>query len=228
MRNKENTILIVNSRKNTFAYGIGFYKLFWIFMIGCFLGVVLETITHFVFTRSYECRWGLIYGPFNPVYGIGAVIMTVCLNKLSNLRDLWIFLICMVIGSVVEFLCSYFQEMIFHTVSWDYSADRINFGGRTSMLFGFFWGILGLIWIKDLYPVFSRLIEKIPKKVGVISTWIVCIYMIFNITISAAAVYRQTQRSEGIEARNSIEVFLDKTYPDDFLKTMYPNMSKVK
>lgn len=197
-------------------------------MIGCFLGVIVETINHFVFTASYECKWGLIYGPFNPVYGIGAVVMTVCLNKLSNLRDLWIFLICMVIGSVVEYLCSYFQEMIFHTVSWDYSADRINFGGRTSLLFGFFWGILGLVWIKDLYPLLSRWIEKIPKKLGIPITWVVFVYMVLNIAISASAVYRQTLRSDGVEARNSIEVFLDKHYPDEFLRKMYPNMSKVK
>lgn len=228
MKNKKFTMSISNSRKNIFAYGMGFYKLFWIFMLGCFFGVVVETINHFVFTHSYECRWGLIYGPFNPVYGIGAVVMTVCLNKLSSLRDLWIFLICMVIGSVIEYLCSYFQEIIFHTASWNYNADRINFGGRTSLLFGFFWGILGLVWIKDLYPVLSRLIEKIPKKVGVPLTWILCVYMIFNMSISAAAVYRQTQRSDGIEATNAIESFLDETYPDEFLKEMYPNMSKVE
>ena len=65
-----------------FAQGMTFYKLFWVFFIGCFAGVVLETIYCLIQRGHYESRVGLIYGPFNLVYGIGAL----CLAALSSAR----------------------------------------------------------------------------------------------------------------------------------------------
>ena len=103
-----------------------------------------------------------------------------------------------------------------------------NFSGRTSILFAFFWGILGLIWLKDTYPRISRIIEKIPSKVGIILTWVLFIYMAINMTLSALAVWRQAQRADGIESNSAITTFLDKNYTDDFLKVMYPNMVVIK
>lgn len=229
MREKREKVLnSASCKENVFAYGLNFYKLFWIFLIGSFFGVVVETLWCTLVQHKFEIRWGLIYGPFNPIYGFGAVIMTVCLNKLSFLRDLWIFLICMFIGASFEYICSLFQEIAFNTVSWDYSVIDSNFSGRTSILFAFFWGVLGLVWVKDTYPRLSRLIEKIPKKIGTILTWILFVYMIFNMGISALAVWRQAQRADGIESDSAITTFLDQNYTDDFLKVMYPNMVVVK
>lgn len=228
MIKKRDKILNANSRRYSFASGLNFYKLFWFFLIGSFFGVVAETLWCLVVQHKFEIRWGLIYGPFNPVYGFGAVIMTVCLNKLSFLKDRWIFLICMVIGASFEYLCSLFQEIAFHTISWDYSEVDSNFSGRTSILFAFFWGVLGLIWLKDTYPRISRIIEKIPAKIGIILTWLLFIYMAINMTISALAVWRQTQRACGIESNSVITAFLDENYTDDFLKVMYPNMVVIK
>ena len=48
--------------------------------------------------------------------------------------------------------------------------------------------------------------------------------MIFNMAISALAVQRWDQRDHGVKADNSFEEFLDKTYPDDFMRKIYPNM----
>ena len=56
-----------------FARGMNFYKLFWVFFIGCFLGVVVETLWCLATRFHYESRVGLVYGPFNLVYGFGAL-----------------------------------------------------------------------------------------------------------------------------------------------------------
>ena len=61
--------------QRSFAQGLNFYKLFWVFFIGCFIGVILEVLTCMVTLHKIESRNGLIYGPFNPVYGFGAVVM---------------------------------------------------------------------------------------------------------------------------------------------------------
>lgn len=61
-----------------------FYKLFWVFFIGCFAGVVLETIYCLIQRGHYESRVGLIYGPFNLVYGIGALCLSGALYQFRN------------------------------------------------------------------------------------------------------------------------------------------------
>lgn len=60
------------------------YELFWIFFIGCFLGVVIESIWCLVTRGYYESRSGLIYGPFNLVYGFGVLLMTIGIVQLNT------------------------------------------------------------------------------------------------------------------------------------------------
>ncbi len=207
-----------------FAEGLGGYKLFWVFFIGCIVGTVVETIWCVLTTGEFQNRAGVIYGPFNPVYGGGAVLMTVCLRKLAVKRDLWIFLGSMFIGGVFEYLCSLGQELIFGTVSWEYSGTQLNLDGRTNIMFAFCWGILGLLWVKDLYPYMSQLIERIPPKIGKPLTWFLVAFMVLNMGISALAVGRQTERREGVPADNAVRRFLDDHYTDEFLGVIYPNM----
>ena len=210
--------------QKAFASGLNFYKLFWIFFIGCFLGVVVETIFGLITTQKLESRAGLVYGPFNPVYGFGAVLMTVCLYKLREKRDLWIFLSCMVIGAAFEYLCSYLQELVLGTVCWKYDDQMFSIQGRTSLLYAFFWGVLGVFWIKMLFPLLSRWIEKIPVKVGVPLTWILVVFMVFNMAVSLMALERQNQRREQIPANNAVARLLDERLPDSRLERIYRHM----
>lgn len=209
----------------SFALGMNFYKLFWIFFIGCFLGVVLETLWCLVRNRRLESRTGLIYGPFNLVYGIGALLVTLLLSGLSDKRDLWIILSGMALGGAYEYLCSVLQEKLFGTVSWDYRKFPLNFHGRINLLYCFFWGLLALLWVKDACPRLSRLIERIPKAVGVPFTWALLGFMVFNTVMSALVVYRRSQRERGEAAHSVLDRYLDRHYPDERVKKIYPNMA---
>lgn len=212
------------SRKPTSQIKLTYYTLFWVFFIGCIMGVLLETVWCLLTSHRLENRVGLVYGPFNPVYGFGAVLMTVALKWLSEKRDLWIFLGSMVIGGGFEYLCSLVMELSFGTVSWEYSGTPLNLDGRTNIMYSFYWGLLGLIWVKELFPRLNALIEKIPKKLGVILTVVLTAFMVFDMLISAMALERQSQRRAGIPASNAVSQFLDENYPDEFLKKIYPNM----
>ena len=207
-----------------FACGICFTKLFWVFTIGCVVGVIIETIYVLAVTKHLEMRVGLVLGPFNPVYGFGAVIITLCLYKFYKTRDIWIFVASMILGGAFEYTCSLFQELAFGTVSWEYSQTPLNIGGRTNLLYSFFWGILGLVWIKEIYPRLSRLIEKIRPKPGKIITVVLCIFLSLDMLLSVAAVYRRTERNKGIPARGAAEAFLDHYFNDEVLEFIYPSM----
>lgn len=216
------------SNNQIFACGLNFYKLFWIFLIASIIGTIVEAIWCYITLGIIEARKGVIYGPLSPIYGYGAVLMTLCTFKIAKKRDLYIFLICMVIGGVFEWVCSFVQETFLHTISWDYSDTQVNIGGRTNLLFAFCWGILGLLWVKDLYPLLSNLIEKIPKKIGIIITWPLLILVAFDIGISAFAINRKTERYYNIEASNSFEKFLDKHYPDERLDKIFSGLTIVE
>ena len=211
-----------------FAQGINFYKLFWIFFIGCIIGVLIEIVWCLATLHHYESRTGLIYGPFNPVYGFGALALTLSLQWLRDKRDTFILIGGAIIGSAVEYLCSWVQELLFGTISWDYSYLPFNINGRVNLLYGLFWGILTILWIKDLYPLMVKLIMKIPNKIGKPLTWILLVFMVFNCAMSGLAVYRWMGRREGKEPQTAIGAYMDDNYPNERMEKIYPNMDFVK
>lgn len=210
--------------KKSFAKGNNFYKLFWIFFIGCFLGVVIETIWCLIKLGHFESRQGLVYGPFNLVYGLGAVAMTLVFSRMRKTNFLIVFFLGALLGGVYEYVCSMVQQALTGTVSWDYGEYAVNLNGRISLLYCIFWGILAVLWCKVLYPFISTLIEKIPNKIGIILTWVLLVFMIFNSVISTMAVYRMKNRSKNIPPSNKIEQLLDERFNDERMKRIYPNM----
>ena len=212
-------------QKEVFAKGICFEKIFWIFIIGCVFGCMVEVLNHFIHYGNFVSRSGLIYGPLNPVYGFGLVIFVLFLSKIKN--PILIFIGGMLLGGGFEYVCSFVQEKVFGTISWDYSHQLFNIGGRTSLKYMLIWGVLALIFMKFIYPILSNLIEKIPVKIGRILTVILVVFVIFDAVISIIACLRQSERAMGEEASNRVEVFLDKHYPDERLNKIFENHVKV-
>lgn len=204
-----------------FAEGLSFKKVFWIFIIGCIFGCLMEMLLHFFKYGEWVSRQGLIYGPLNPVYGLGAAAFTIFLGKQKNIFI--IFIGAALLGGTFEYICSLIQEYVFGTISWDYSNQPLNINGRTSLKYMIYWGILGSIFIKLIYPFLSKWIEKIPIKTGNIITIIMLILIIIDCVISIMAGFRQDQRQKGNEANTSIEVFLDTHYPDSRLDKIFEN-----
>lgn len=211
-------------RRNNFAQGLNFYKLFLICFIGSFGGVVVEIIWCLIRNGYIESRSGLVYGPFNLLYGFGAVVMTLALYKYRNRSSSISFAGGMITGSIVEYLCSWGQEMVLGSRSWDYSDMPFNLNGRICLLYSIFWGILGVMWIKNVYPRMAKAILHIPNKMGKIITWVLVVFMLVNITVSGVAVMRWAERIKGIEASGTFWEFIDERFPNERMERIYPNM----
>lgn len=213
----------------SFAHGLNFYKLFWVFFIGSFLGVVVETLWLVVRMHVLESRVGLVIGPFNLVYGFGAVLITLALWPIRKKRDSVLFLGGMLVGSIYEYFCSWLQETLFGTVSWEYSDLPYNLHGRINLQYAMFWGILSVVWMKSIYPAMSRWIEEhIPNSIGKMLTMALVLFMVFDIFLSACAVGRMVVRRAGGEAGSRFEEVLDDRYPDERLKKIFPSMEFVE
>ena len=171
-----------------------------------------------------QSRSGLVYGPFNLLYGVGAAVLSIALYDLRNRNRILCFLGGMLIGSIVEYGCSFFQEMFFGSVSWDYSHMPFNLNGRICLFYSLMWGVLGLVWIKNIYPRMSKWILKIPNNFGKVLTVLLVVFLLFDGIISAMAVKRWSDRMKGINASGSLQTYLDKAFPDEKMKSIYANM----
>lgn len=200
-------------------------KLFWIFVIGSIFGFFAEMIYGIVYTRTFVIRQGLVYGPFIQVYGMGAVAYYLLISKIQDPKKA--FFSGMIMGGVLEYVCSFLQEIIFGTISWDYTNEFINFNGRTSLLYCFYWGIIAVVFLKVVYPLIQKLDKYIKKKNVKIATAIFAVFMIADIVISCMAGARQDERHKNIPPKNDVDVFLDNNYPDEFLDKVYNNKKEV-
>ena len=209
---------------NVFAAGIGFYKLFWLFLIGAFVGDLIETVFVWGTSGVLMSRSSLLYGPFSVVWGLGAAILTVVLRGLMDKSDRYIFVGGALMGGVYEYMCSVVTEKLFGKVFWDYSKIPFNLNGRINLLYCVFWGIAAVIWVKEVYPRISALIEKIPMKVGKVLTWVLVVLLAVDVLLSCMALGRMDQREKGIPATNTVQQFLDEQYPDEYLTQRYQNM----
>lgn len=215
-------------KKEVFAEGFCFYKVFLLYVIGCMIGVYYEEILTVCRTGEWLSRQGIIYGPFNPVYGLGFLAFTVLLCR--NLKRKWwlTYIYSCFIGGAAEVITSLISEYVFKVNAWDYSDKFLNIMGRTTIPFMLFWGLGGLIFVKLVYPGLSKLIELIPKRIGNLIMPTFLIFVLLSHVISYSALFRYGTRAEGQPASNAIEAVLDKYYDDDLMKQYYENSAHEK
>lgn len=95
----------------------GFYQYIIIFLIASILGLVLEMVWMFVMFGIVESRVGLVWGPFSPLYGFGAVLLTMLLWKLRK-KPWWvIFVVSAVTGGLLEQGTGWCMEYFMHAES---------------------------------------------------------------------------------------------------------------
>ncbi len=218
----------VSTSGTVFAEGCGFYKIFMLFIIGAFLGDIIETIFCRVTAGVWMSRSSVVWGPFSIVWGLGVAGVTMLLYKYRDRSDSFLFCAGTVLGGVYEYVCSVFTELVFGTVFWDYSHMPFNLGGRINLLFCFFWGIAAVVWFKLLYPPISGWIERLPMRFGKIATWALVVFMAGNMLVSSMALARYDERSRGIAAEQGWQITMDERFGDARMERIYPNALKVE
>lgn len=220
----------IHSDDRSFAKGLCFSKMVILFVLGSFLGVVWENALGIVKRLikygilSYRDHRGVIYGPFNPLYGFGIVIIILILGRKKR-HPYKTFVYGAILGGLIEYVASFLLELVLGAKSWDYSDQILNINGRTSVAYMIFWGAAMMLLIHFAYPIVSRWIEKIPKKIGDLLVKFFVIFLSIDMLISFTALGRQVLRHKGYEPFTFVGEFYDKVYTDEFLKKIYVNMS---
>lgn len=210
--------------KARFAQGCGFFKLASLFILGAFLGDIVETIFCFLTTGKLMSRSSLVFGQFSIVWGLACALLTWMLYRYRDRSDRFIFVFGTVLGGAYEYICSVFTEIAFGTVFWDYSEIPFNLGGRINLLYCFFWGIAAVIWMKGVYPLLSRWIEKLPARAGNIGCTILVVLLAADMIVSALALARYSERQAGAPEQSAAGQMLDEYFPDEFIENRYENL----
>lgn len=201
--------------------------LFWVFIIGSIVGYLFEMIVAFFQKGHFESRQGLLYGPFTPVYGMGAVLYYFVLSHVEIKNKTEVFFLTAILGGVLEYMCSYMQEKIFGTISWNYSHLLFDINGRTSLLHCLYWGIAGVLYVSYIKPLLEQLKQEIDTKFIKRTTQVLVIFMAVNISITWIAANRQTERRNHIPPDTTIDKICDQMYPDETMDRVFANKKEV-
>ena len=206
---------------------MSFSDLVWLFVVGAFLGDVVETIFCRVTAGVWMSRSSLVWGPFSVVWGLALVLAAVLLRGSERESESRIFWFGVILGGAYEYVCSAVTELLFGTVFWDYSKFKFNLGGRINLLYCFFWGIAAVVWMRYGYPLVLRGMEKVRSRVRPWMTALLAVFMAVNMLTSALALARYDARTSGEAPKSSIDMLLDAHFDDARMERIYPNAKKV-
>ena len=202
---------------------LSFQNIFYIFLFGCFFGWIVEGIWSYLKRGLLLNHSALVIGPFNVVYGLSAVVLTMFLYKVKEKKYFQVFLISFIIGTILEYFMSFSMETLLGFVAWNYSKKPFNIHGRVCLMYSLFWGVLGLVWIKLIYPKIQKIIVKFDRRRSKNFVVIMIIFLIFNTFLTFSAVKRGKEFEQDIPPQNSFEEVLDNYFGVDYLNNMYNN-----
>lgn len=143
----------------------GGYQLLWLFFIYSVAGWVMEVFLKFLEYKRFINR-GFLIGPYCPIYGAGAVLITVGGKLLSPVDRTWAmsFLIAFVLCGLLEYLTSYILEKYFHARWWDYTERPMNLHGRVWIGNLILFGIGGVFILEDFNPRLLALAHRLEPR----------------------------------------------------------------
>lgn len=160
-------------------------KLFLYFIIYSFLGWAIESAYVSVLQRRLINR-GFLNGPLCPIYGTGAMLITIILGRFTDVPTVFVFGIA--ITTVLEYIVGFLLEKLFSARWWDYSSHRFNINGRVSLLSSFYWGLLCIALVFFIHPLMERLVSHIPARVGLVVSWIMFALIAVDLVITVPSV----------------------------------------
>ncbi|MCI8412113.1 MAG: putative ABC transporter permease [Clostridia bacterium] len=193
----------------------------------------MEVICKLIETKKFIDR-GFLIGPYCPIYGWGAVAITLLLKKYTN-DPLVLFIMAVIICSVIEYFTSYFMEKKYHARWWDYSNKKFNINGRICLETMIPFGLLGVAITYITNPLLLNLYNLIPKNMLHIISIILLIGFIIDNIISTNIISSIKVEGNKLIKDNTEEItervkqaLKDKSWLHRRLIDAYPNLKNIK
>ena len=163
------------------------------YLLNCFfiysiLGFIIEGIFTLIVSGHFSS--GILYGPWTPVYGFGALLtLTISRKIFKNMQQsrfvetLVTFIILMIVLTVIEWLGGILIENLFHETLWNYEDYKYNIGKYISLEMSLVWSIVSIFVIYFIKPIIDKLEKRIPKFITIIITMLFIIDLIITTVI---------------------------------------------
>jgi len=196
---------------------ITYNSLFWIFLFGCVLGVIIEGVFCLVTKGVWESHVVSVWGWFNTLYGAGAALLYAGSIKLNKKRLPIRVAILTVVATVLEFICGLYLQNILGMKAWDYSNEFLNISGLICLKFTFFWALIALVMCLVSGSIRNH-INFFEKKQFRVSCGVMTVLLLLNFIMTFMAINRWSDRYYGFANDSRIGVVLDTIMPDEWMQ----------
>lgn len=211
---------------------INIHQLFWYFILFSILGLIIETLYGYFTMGIWESRKGLVWGPFCPAYGVGAIFLIFFLNHVDQKNYFKLFFYGALTGAAVEYVLSYGLEAIYGARFWDYSYAKGNINGRICIIYSLFWGILAIGLMRFIKPLMDKIIERINLKIKASTEMIIFLFLAVDALVTVWAIstyekraicqfYQEEMKYSNIPFMKKIE---EEYFTDAKMKKTFPNL----
>lgn len=216
-------------------FGIDIRVYFLLFITYSMCGWIMEVICKLIQYKRFINR-GFLIGPYCPIYGYGAILITLLLKKYIT-DPIALFFMAIIICGVLEYLTSYFMEKMFKARWWDYSQKKFNINGRICLGTIIPFGLLGIFIMYVSNPFLISKIKLLPEiALNILSITLLVIYILDNIVSGIVIRYvKKTEKDFGNELDNTEqmtkkvkEILQNKSILHRRLLNAYPKLEAVK
>ena len=128
-----------------------------------FLGWCWEVFYAFAGGGGFVNR-GVLAGPWLPIYGVGGLLVLICLQAIKRRPWLCFPAACLLLGAL-EYGTGWLLETCFHLRYWDYSGCFGNLHGRVCLASLMAFGTGGMLFLYLLWPMLARRLFSIPDNI---------------------------------------------------------------
>lgn len=164
------------------------------FFIYAFLGWTVEVSYHALKCGKFINR-GMLAGAVCPIYGFGAVIIVYFLEPIKD-NLLLLFIGSAVLCSVLEYFAGLILDKLFNKRWWDYSDVPFNLGGYVSLQFSVYWGIGGIILIRDIQELIEAFVSLFSTDILFLFTIIFAITMFIDALATVLSINKFNRKLE--------------------------------
>lgn len=198
-----------------------YQNIFWLFMAGNLLGVLLEGIWCKIRLGHWETHVVTVWGPFCLIYGLGAVLLYIGNTKFKSKNLFLKFALLCLLADAAEYFCGWLLKVALGMKAWDYSNCFMNLHGLITLEMTLLWGVAGIIFGYLLMPALTKAFKKMQTAKWRIAAICLSVFMVINILLTAVCMVRWSGRHHGMPPKNRLEAAVDTVYNDAFMESRF-------